>query len=198
MPAGQPAGRPLDATEPGARGAVAGLADIAFVRAVRPEDAGRARADLRPLAARAGRDPDRLLVLADLAVDLGNGERGRAPGAVPVPMAAGADGPLFCGGPVDLAEFVADWHGSGAVDGFRVRPVEPARDLERFVNGTVALLQHRGLFRTFHPGATCANTSGCTDRPTGPWRRRRTAVRTPVRTALPRRMEGLTYEHTSS
>ena len=69
-------------------------------------------------------------------------------------MAAGADGPLFCGGPVDLAEFVADWHGSGAVDGFRVRPVEPARDLERFVNGTVALLQHRGLFRTFHPGAT--------------------------------------------
>lgn len=29
-----------------------------------------------------------------------------------------------------------------------------ARDLERIVNGTVALLQHRSLFRTFYPGGT--------------------------------------------
>jgi hypothetical protein len=32
--------------------------------------------------------------------------------------------------------------------------VAPRRDLERLVNGTVALLQHRGLFRTFYPGST--------------------------------------------
>ncbi|MCL2553405.1 MAG: LLM class flavin-dependent oxidoreductase, partial [Actinomycetia bacterium] len=143
----------LDATEPAAREVAARVADIALVRADRPESAGLVRAELRALAERAGRDPDRLLVLADLAVDLGGGELGAEPGAEPVP-AGGAGGPLFRGGPVDLADLVARWQRAGAVDGFHVRPVEPARDLERFVNGTVALLQHRGLFRTFHPGAT--------------------------------------------
>lgn len=63
-------------------------------------------------------------------------------------------GVRFSGGPVDLAELIARWQRSDAVDGFHIRPVEPRRDLERFVNGTVALLQHRGLFRAFHPGAT--------------------------------------------
>ena len=143
----------LDATEPAAREVAARVADIALVRADRPESAGLVRAELRALAEQAGRDPDRLLVLADLAVDLGGGELGAEPGAEPVP-AGGAGGPLFRGGPVDLADLVARWQRAGAVDGFHVRPVEPARDLERFVNGTVALLQHRGLFRTFHPGAT--------------------------------------------
>ncbi|SEO10481.1 Flavin-dependent oxidoreductase, luciferase family (includes alkanesulfonate monooxygenase SsuD and methylene tetrahydromethanopterin reductase) [Actinacidiphila rubida] len=144
----------LDATEPADRAAVARLADIAFVRAARPEHAATARGELRALAARAGRDPDRLVVLADLAADLGGGELGPEPGVEAAPVADGTRGPLFRGGPVDLADLVAHWLGAGAVDGFRVRPVEPARDLERFVNGTVALLQHRGLFRTFHPGAT--------------------------------------------
>ena len=58
------------------------------------------------------------------------------------------------GGPVDLADLIAGWHDAGAVDGFHLTPVEPRRDLERLVNGTVALLQHRGLFRTFYPGST--------------------------------------------
>ncbi|WP_374117074.1 hypothetical protein [Streptomyces sp. MNU76] len=64
------------------------------------------------------------------------------------------DGPLYRGGPVALAELIADWHRAGATDGFPLVPVEPRRDLERLVNGTVALLQHRGLFHTFYPGGT--------------------------------------------
>ncbi|WP_262413055.1 LLM class flavin-dependent oxidoreductase [Actinacidiphila acidipaludis] len=158
----------LDASAPTARRTAAGFADLAFVQAVTPEEAHRARDDLRTLAARAGRDADRLLVFADLAVDLGSGELGQEPGTAPVPVADGAAGPLFCGGPVDLADLVAQWHGSGAVDGFRIRPVEPTRDLERFVNGTVALLQHRGLFRTFHPGATLREHLGLHRPPRGP------------------------------
>lgn len=152
-----PQGRPItavDATEPAARATAARHADIAFVRAARPEPAARIREELRLLAAEAGRDPDRLLVLAELSVDLGGGELGPEPGAEIALVPDGLGGMLFSGGPVDLAELVADWHYSGAVDGFHVRPVEPRRDLERFVNGTVALLQHRGLFRSFHPGAT--------------------------------------------
>lgn len=144
----------LDATEPGSREIAARHADVAFVRACDPGSAGRIRADLHELAARAGRDPDRLLVLADLSVDLGGGEVGQEPGAEIALTPDTSGGVLFRGGPVDLAELVADWQRQGAVDGFHVRPVEPGRDLERFVNGTAALLQHRGLFRSFHPGAT--------------------------------------------
>jgi alkanesulfonate monooxygenase SsuD/methylene tetrahydromethanopterin reductase-like flavin-dependent oxidoreductase (luciferase family) len=152
-----PQGRPViavDADGPAARHAAARHADIAFVRAGQPERAAQARGELRRLAAESGRDPDRLLVLAELRIDLGGGELGQAPGAKVAPVPDGRGGLIFRGGPVDLAELLAAWHGSGAVDGFHVRPVETRRDLERFVNGTVALLQHRGLFRTFHPGAT--------------------------------------------
>ncbi|WP_329180250.1 LLM class flavin-dependent oxidoreductase [Streptomyces sp. NBC_01477] len=144
----------LDATEPAARAVAARHADIAFVRAARPEGAGLIRADIHRLAAEAGRDPDRLLVLAELAVDLGGGEVGPEPGAEIALTPDASGGVLFRGGPVDLAELIADWQRQGAVDGFHVRPVELPRDLERFVNGTAALLQHRGLFRSFHPGAT--------------------------------------------
>ncbi|SFF88061.1 Flavin-dependent oxidoreductase, luciferase family (includes alkanesulfonate monooxygenase SsuD and methylene tetrahydromethanopterin reductase) [Actinacidiphila alni] len=144
----------VDATEPGARGLAARHADIAFVRAANPGRAGLIRDELRALATGAGRDPDRLLVLADLCVDLGGGELGPEPGVEITLAPDGAGRVLFGGGPVDLAELIAEWQQEGAVDGFRIRPVEPRRDLERFVNGTAALLQHRGLFRSFHPGAT--------------------------------------------
>jgi alkanesulfonate monooxygenase SsuD/methylene tetrahydromethanopterin reductase-like flavin-dependent oxidoreductase (luciferase family) len=152
-----PQGRPVtavDATEPAARGVAARHADIAFVRAADPARAGLIRDELRALAVGAGRDPDRLLVLAELSVDLGGGEIGPEPGIDITLVPDGAGGVLFCGGPVDLAELIAEWQQEGAVDGFHIRPVEPRRDLERFVNGTAALLQHRGLFRSFHPGAT--------------------------------------------
>ncbi|MDG4860965.1 FMNH2-dependent monooxygenase, partial [Streptomyces sp. T-3] len=62
--------------------------------------------------------------------------------------------PLYRGGPVDLAELIATWHAAGAVDGFHLTPAAPRRDLERLVNGTLALLSHRGQFRTFYPGST--------------------------------------------
>lgn len=154
---GAPQHRPVvavDATEPAARVLAARHADIAFVRVAAPERAALIRADLRRLAAEAGRDPDRLLVLAELCVDLGGGELGPEPGVEVLLAPDGTGGVLFGGGPVDLAELIVDWQRAGAVDGFHVRPVEPRRDLERFVNGTTALLQHRGLFRSFHPGGT--------------------------------------------
>ncbi|PPS74192.1 Nitrilotriacetate monooxygenase component A [Streptomyces sp. MH60] len=63
---------------------------------------------------------------------------------------------------MDLAELIASWHRDGTVDGFHLTPVEPRRDLERLVNGTVSLLQHRGLFRTFYPGSTLRDHLGLT------------------------------------
>ncbi|WNI14897.1 LLM class flavin-dependent oxidoreductase [Actinacidiphila sp. ITFR-21] len=164
-----PQGRPVlavDATEPAARSTAARYADIAFVRSACQVQADRIRTELRGRAAEWGRDPDRLLVLGELRVDLGGAELGPESGTVVAPVPDGSGGALFRGGPVDLAELMADWQRAGAVDGFHAVPVEPRRDLERFVNGTAALLQHRGLFRAFHPGATLREHLGL-QRPAG-------------------------------
>ncbi|MFE2429977.1 LLM class flavin-dependent oxidoreductase [Streptomyces sp. NPDC059373] len=144
-----PQGHPViavRATDLGAFDVAARYADIVHVRAADRASAVTARDTLRAGAVAAGRDPGTLTVLADLAVDLSGAES--AFGVQPDRSAT------YAGGPVGLAELIADWHTAGAVDGFHIRPAEPRRDLERFVNGTVALLQHRGLFRGFHPGTT--------------------------------------------
>jgi alkanesulfonate monooxygenase SsuD/methylene tetrahydromethanopterin reductase-like flavin-dependent oxidoreductase (luciferase family) len=146
--------RVVDATEGPARTVAARYADVALVRAVSPAQAAAARDRLRAQAGESGRKPDSLRVLASLLVDLGDGEHAAEPGHGGGGPRPTAQGPLYRGGPVDLAELVAGWHADGVTDGFHLVPVEPRRDLERLVNGTVALLQHRGLFRTFYPGST--------------------------------------------
>ncbi|MDX2555162.1 LLM class flavin-dependent oxidoreductase [Streptomyces stelliscabiei] len=164
-----PQGRPVrvvDATEGESRGAAARYADVALLRVTDPAHADAVREELRDMAARFGRDPDELRVLASLGVDLGGGEHAAEPGHGGGGPRRTADGPLYRGGPVDLAELVAAWHRTGAVDGFHLVPVEPRRDLERLVNATVALLQHRGLFRTFYPGSTLREHLGLA-RPVG-------------------------------
>ncbi|MFI0818363.1 LLM class flavin-dependent oxidoreductase [Streptomyces sp. NPDC021098] len=153
-----PQGHPVvavAATDPVTWDTAARHADVAWIRATGPEAAGRTRDELRRRAAAFGRDPGALTVLASVAVDLGDGERAAGTASARDPLTA-RDGapPLYRGGPVDLADLIAGWHEAGAVDGFHIAPVVPRRDLERFVNGNVALLQHRGLFRTFYPGTT--------------------------------------------
>lgn len=152
-PQGHPV-RVVDASEGQARDIAARYADVALVRSVSAAQTRAVRDQLRAAAARFGRDPDALRVLAALVVDLGDGEHAAEPGHGGGGPRQTAQGPLYRGGPVDLADLIASWHGEGAVDGFHLTPAEPRRDLERLVNGTVALLQHRGLFRTFYPGST--------------------------------------------
>ncbi|MFH8797402.1 LLM class flavin-dependent oxidoreductase [Streptomyces sp. NPDC017941] len=159
-----PQGHPVvvvDASDGHTRETAARHADVALVRAASPARADAVRAELHRRAAEAGRAPGELRVFAALVVDLGGGEHAAQPGHGGGPLPT-AEGPLYRGGPVDLAELIATWHGAGAVDGFHLTPVEPRRDLERLVNGTVALLQHRGLFRTFYPGATLRDHLGLT------------------------------------
>ncbi|MGW6012681.1 LLM class flavin-dependent oxidoreductase [Streptomyces sp. NPDC055210] len=146
--------RVVDATDRHARATAARYADVALVRGTNPAQVGAIRAELQASALAHGRDPDELRVLAALTVDLGDGERAAEPGHGGGGPRQTAQGPLYRGGPVDLAELIAAWHETGAADGFHLTPVEPLRDLERLVNGTAALLQHRGLLRTFYPGST--------------------------------------------
>ncbi|MFJ1810640.1 MULTISPECIES: LLM class flavin-dependent oxidoreductase [unclassified Streptomyces] len=152
-PQGHPV-RVVDATERPARSTAARHADVALVRAASSTQAREIRAELRADAARSGRDPNSLLVLVSLLIDLGDGEHAAEPGHGGGGPRPTAQGPLYRGGPVDLADLIASWYEDGTADGFHLIPVEPRRDLERLVNGTVALLQHRGLFRTFYPGST--------------------------------------------
>ncbi|KUM91861.1 FMNH2-dependent monooxygenase [Streptomyces cellostaticus] len=152
-PQGHPV-RVVDATEGPARTTAARYADVALVRAATPAQAAAVRQQLRDRAAESGRNPDTLRILASLLVDLGDGEHAAEPGHGGGGPRPTPEGPLYRGGPVDLAELIATWHTEGVTDGFHLTPVEPRRDLERLVNGTVALLQHRGLFRTFYPGST--------------------------------------------
>lgn len=158
--------RVADATEGTARRAVARYADVALVRAASPAQAAAVREELKAAAGEFGRDPEALRVLVSLLVDLGDGERAAEPGHGGGGPRQTVRGPLYRGGPVDLAELIAGWHGEGATDGFHLVPAEPRRDLERLVNGTVALLQHRGLFRTFYPGGTLREHLGLA-RPAG-------------------------------
>ncbi|MGW7253419.1 LLM class flavin-dependent oxidoreductase [Streptomyces sp. NPDC054834] len=154
---GSPQGHPVrvvDATEGPAVATAARHADVALVRAADPRQVAAVRDRLRASAAESGRDPGSLRVLAGLIVDLGDGEHAAEPGHGGGGPRQTVRGPLYRGGPVDLAELIAAWHADGVADGFHLTPAEPRRDLERLVNGTVALLQHRGLFRTFYPGST--------------------------------------------
>ncbi|MFI8244321.1 LLM class flavin-dependent oxidoreductase [Streptomyces sp. NPDC085866] len=144
----------VDATAGPARSAAARYADVALVRVADPAQAGALRRQLREEAEEFGRNPGALRVLVSLLVDLGDGEYAAEPGHGGGGPRPTAQGPLYRGGPVDLAELIAAWHAADVTDGFHLVPVEPRRDLERLVNGTVALLQHRGLFRTFYPGST--------------------------------------------
>ncbi|GAA2262376.1 putative FMNH2-utilizing oxygenase [Streptomyces ruber] len=152
-PQGHPV-RVVDATDRHARRVAARYADVALVQADGPERAGAVRDELRSAAAASGRDPGTPRVFAHLVVDLGGGEYAADPGHGGGGPRWTAHGPLYRGGPVDFAELITSWHRAGVVDGFHLVPAEPRRDLERLVNGTVALLQHRGLFRTFYPGRT--------------------------------------------
>ncbi|MER5945871.1 LLM class flavin-dependent oxidoreductase [Streptomyces sp. NPDC001904] len=151
-----PQGRPVvvvDATQPYAYDVAARHADVALVGVGDPDRLAAARTGLRRRATEHGRDPDELRVFGALRIDLGGGEHAAQPGHGGGPLPTD-EGPLYRGGPVDLADLIADWHRTGAADGFHLTPLDPRRDLERLVNGTVPLLQHRGLFRTFYPGAT--------------------------------------------
>ncbi|QLE71424.1 LLM class flavin-dependent oxidoreductase [Streptomyces rectiverticillatus] len=132
-----PQGRPViavDATRLLPRAAAARHADVAYVRtgpAPTPGAVRAARDDLHARLRSLGRDPGRIVVLASL----------------PVALYAAADA-------VALAGLAGSWWADGVVDGFHFRPEDPDRDLALLVDGTVPVLQHRGLLRSFYPGGT--------------------------------------------
>ncbi|ARZ70858.1 LLM class flavin-dependent oxidoreductase [Streptomyces sp. HU2014] len=152
-----PQGHPVtavDATDPLPRAVAAAHADLAFLRVPRHGDGTRAlraaRDDLRRRARDAGRGEELPLVVASLSVAL----------------YAAADA-------VALADLAGAWYADGLVDGLHLRPEDPGRDLALLVDGTVPVLQHRGLLRSFYPGGTLREHL-CLPRPANRYARVRT------------------------
>ena len=60
----------------------------------------------------------------------------------------------FAGTPVQVADTIEEWFGSGAADGFNIMPAVLPSGLTAFVDQVVPILQERGLFRTEYTGTT--------------------------------------------
>jgi FMN-dependent oxidoreductase (nitrilotriacetate monooxygenase family) len=64
------------------------------------------------------------------------------------------------GGPETIADFIAEWVGEGACDGFNLLPWQFPVELDVFVDQVVPVLQKRGLFRTDYSGGTLRDHFG--------------------------------------
>ncbi|MCQ8832899.1 LLM class flavin-dependent oxidoreductase [Streptomyces samsunensis] len=123
-----PQGHPVvavAATDPVTWQTAARYADVAYVRATSPEEAGRIRDELRGRAVAHGREPGALTVLAAVAVDLA---MGRARTGTPRPRAARrsrrptrpADLRCTAGARWNSRGLIAVRHDAGTVNGFHI------------------------------------------------------------------------------
>jgi len=64
------------------------------------------------------------------------------------------------GGPETIADFIGEWIGEGACDGFILLPWHFPLELEVFVDQVVPVLQKRGLFRKDYSGGTMRDHFG--------------------------------------
>lgn len=64
------------------------------------------------------------------------------------------------GGPETIADFIGEWVGEGACDGFILLPWQFPVELEVFVDQVVPILQKRGLFRQDYSGGTMRDHFG--------------------------------------
>jgi alkanesulfonate monooxygenase len=59
-----------------------------------------------------------------------------------------------------LADFIQEWHETGAADGFNICPAYLPGGLDRFVELVVPELQRRGIFRRAYEGPTFRDILG--------------------------------------
>lgn len=134
-----PQGHPLVVVRADGEPALRAAATVADVVLVSPGTLGEARARrtrVREAVAAAGRDPDRVSVLADVHLYLAEGR--------PAPARV-LPGLTHTGSPGALAETLLEW--GRVVDGFTVRPASVAADLPVFVSRVLPLLRESGVFR---------------------------------------------------
>ena len=138
-------------------GLIAKATDVGFVTPRSAADARSIVAEVRSLAADAGRDPGAVRVFGDLVVFLDTADGSGADRKARLDERAGeeyaSDAAIFTGGAADLADLLLEWHSAGLA-GFRLRPGAIPDDLAAITRGLVPELQRRGAFRTgYDPGS---------------------------------------------
>ncbi|MGO9557924.1 MAG: LLM class flavin-dependent oxidoreductase [Acidimicrobiales bacterium] len=138
-------------------------ADVVYVT---PHDRDQARgilAEVREAQAAAGRDPEEVLVFADLVVLLDESAARAAERKARLDELDGreyrSDAEVFVGTPRDLADLLASWHEAG-VAGYRLRPAGIPHDLAAITDAVVPELQARGLFRRTYEDASLRGRLG--------------------------------------
>jgi alkanesulfonate monooxygenase SsuD/methylene tetrahydromethanopterin reductase-like flavin-dependent oxidoreductase (luciferase family) len=155
-----PQGQPLvaiDAHGPDATAVATRRADIVFIDAADLATAWSRRHDIRRLVAAAGRDPDRVAVLANVRV----GEPGlrRQLDRLGRSIVSGFGGLDLVSDAGAVAEVLDAWFLEGAADGYLVRPDTLPATLDWFVDDVVPRLTTRGL-SPGHPGNTLRDRFG--------------------------------------
>jgi alkanesulfonate monooxygenase SsuD/methylene tetrahydromethanopterin reductase-like flavin-dependent oxidoreductase (luciferase family) len=136
-------------------------ADIVRIQVEDAEEASALRQRLKAQAAEHGRDPESVIVLADIFVVTGEN-----PSTAQVRYdilrdlePAGTSDHLtltlrHVGTAAALAGTIAQWFTDGVVDGFVIRPAALHTDLREVIDFTIPILQNRGLFPRSYRGAT--------------------------------------------
>ena len=144
-------------------GLIAKATDVGFVTPRSAADARSIVAEVRSLAADAGRDPGAVRVFGDLVVFLDTADGSGADRKARLDERAGeeyaSDAAIFTGGAADLADLLLEWHSAGLA-GFRLRPGAIPDDLAAITRGLVPELQRRGAFRTGYDSRTLRGLLG--------------------------------------
>lgn len=93
-------------------------------------------------------------------VDLARRDRLTVRDLVKAQGGGGTQHRLAVGTPEQVADGIADWFLSGAIDGFNIMPDVTPSGLEAFVEEVVPLLRRRGIFRTAYSGRTLRDHLG--------------------------------------
>jgi alkanesulfonate monooxygenase SsuD/methylene tetrahydromethanopterin reductase-like flavin-dependent oxidoreductase (luciferase family) len=162
-----PQGQPvvvIDATSAPAVRVAGEHADIALVECRDAAAAAAVAADVRTVAASAGRR-DEVAVLAVVDVFLAaDGDAARADRAQLDTWAGTGPPPSgaldFVGSPAALSALIDVWFDDGALDGFVLRPARLPADLTLLVDDVIPILRQRGLFGFGTPDGTLRDRFG--------------------------------------
>jgi alkanesulfonate monooxygenase SsuD/methylene tetrahydromethanopterin reductase-like flavin-dependent oxidoreductase (luciferase family) len=153
---GQPVILHRDVPAGAARQGAAASAEVVLAQPATIAEAKEGRADWRALAGRHGRDADGLRYVVRTMAILAETEAAAARRAVELDALATLDAavPRFVGTPEQFAAHLAEWHTSGACDGFDILPAVLPIDLGLLVDAVVPLLRRRGLVRMGYESTT--------------------------------------------
>jgi alkanesulfonate monooxygenase SsuD/methylene tetrahydromethanopterin reductase-like flavin-dependent oxidoreductase (luciferase family) len=153
---GQPVILRRDVPAGDARLLAAASAEVVLAEPTTIAEAKKQRSDWRSLAARHGRDADSLRYVARVMAILAETEAAATSRAAELDRLAAphAGAARYVGTPQQFAAHLAEWHASGACDGFDVLPAVLPVDLGLLVDATVPQLRQRGLVRPGYGSAT--------------------------------------------